>query len=235
MGPEHSSARLERFLQLSDSDPEIIPDPNSPMSVQMQSTNIQIVNCTTPANIFHLLRRQIHREFRKPLVVMSPKQLLRHPQCVSPMEDFDDTGDHMRFKHVIPEVESNLLDSADKIKKLIFCSGQVYYAMLDARRKNNAKHIALVRVEQLAPFPFHQVIAQMKNYPNANIVWAQEEPKNMGAYSFIAPHLLSCMDNIKHSCKRVTYIGRPSSASPAAGTQSLHNKEHSEFIQKVLA
>jgi len=120
MGPEHSSARLERFLQMSDSDPEVIPDLNLPMTVQMQASNMQIVNCTTPANIFHLLRRQIHREFRKPLIVMSPKKLFRLEECVSPIEDFDDTGDSLRFSHVIPEIEPNLINAPEKISKFSF-------------------------------------------------------------------------------------------------------------------
>jgi len=232
MGPEHSSARLERFLQLSDSDSDIIPDPNLPPTTYMQQTNIQIVNCTTPANFFHLLRRQVHREFRKPLIVMSPKNLLRHKLCVSNIEDFDDTGDHTRFVHVIPEVDE--IKPPNEITKVIFCSGQVYYPILEERRKRDIKNIAIIRVEQLAPFPFHNVLPQIKKYPNAKVVWAQEEPKNMGAWSFISPHFATCLEHLNHSCKKISYVGRPPAASPATGRNSEHIKEEQNILNALL-
>ncbi|RYZ99019.1 MAG: 2-oxoglutarate dehydrogenase E1 component, partial [Proteobacteria bacterium] len=164
-GPEHSSARMERFLQMCAQD------------------NMQVVYATTPAQIFHVLRRQVKRDFRKPLVIMSPKSLLRHPRVVSSLDDLVKGG----FKEVIADAQAS--KEASKVKRAVLCSGKIYYELLDEREKNqNDGGTALIRVEQLYPFPADQIASAIKNYPNLKqIIWAQEEPKNMGAYTFVAP------------------------------------------------
>jgi 2-oxoglutarate dehydrogenase E1 component len=200
-GPEHSSARIERFLQ------------------QCADNNIQIVNCTTPANFFHVLRRQLHRPFRKPLIVFTPKSLLRHPKCVSTIEDFTTTGG---FKEVIDDVTAY----PKEVTKLIFCTGKIYYELLAQKEAINAKDIALIRLEQLYPLPLNQINEIVKKYSNAkNYIWAQEEPENMGAWTFIYTRL-------RHI--PFEYIGRPESASPATGYYKIHIKQQQEILEKVF-
>ncbi len=211
-GPEHSSARLERFLQLCGED------------------NMQVVNCTTPANLFHALRRQIHRKFRKPLIVMSPKSLLRHKLCVSELKDF---VSGTSFKRVYPEVDT--LVAKDKVSRVVFTSGKLYYDLLEARRTKAIKDVALVRVEQYYPFPETEIAAQIKAYPHAEIVWAQEEPKNMGAWSFIAPHIEDVMEVQERDQIRLRYVGRKTAASPAAGYAKIHTREQLEVVETALA
>ena len=147
---------------------------------QIQETNWQIVNCTTPANYFHVLRRQIHRDFRKPLIVMSPKRLLRFSKAVSTIDEFDDSsGTQTRFSRVIGDNSPNLV-TPKSVKRIVFCSGNVYYDLIQQREETKINDIAIVRVEQLAPFPFDHIANQASLYPNAEIVWCQEEPMNMG-------------------------------------------------------
>ena len=176
-GAEHSSARLERYLQLSDDDPHTCKVPGH----LNRDTNWQIVNCTTPGNYFHALRRQLKRDFRKPLIVMSPKRLLRLREAVSSIDEF---GEDKNFRVVIPDANPNLCAPED-VHKLIICSGQVYYDLAKARADLKRNRIAIIRLEQVAPFPTHSIQEQFSKYKNARVVWCQEEHFNMGAWSFV--------------------------------------------------
>lgn len=209
-GPEHSSARLERFLQLCASD------------------NMQVANPTTPASLFHLIRRQMHRNFRKPLIIMSPKSLLRHKLAVSSIQDF---ASGTKPNLVIGEVDKH---DPKKIKKVILCSGKVYYDLYEKRKELGRSDIAIMRIEQLYPFPAFVTAEGLAKYPNASVVWCQEEHENMGAYMFIQQRLDRVLENIGHKCKRVTYAGRPASASPAVGYMKLHTKEHAQVMEQVF-
>ncbi len=211
-GPEHSSARLERYLQLCAED------------------NMQVANCTTPANYFHILRRQVRREFRKPLILMTPKSLLRHKLCVSPLEDFaaDST-----FHRVLWDRGEVAKDAA--IKRVVLCSGKVYYDLFKERAKRGEKHVYLLRLEQLYPFPYKAMRKELKRFPRADIVWCQEEPKNMGAWSLVEPCIEEVFDDIGTKQKRAVYIGRPAAASPAAGMLSRHVKEQKALVDEALS
>jgi len=232
MGPEHSSARLERFLQMSDQDLDVVPNMDISVRRQIQKTNWQIVNCTTPANYFHVLRRQVHREFRKPLVIFTPKSLLRHPRAKSPLTAFDDVGDDTRFIRVFYEIDQDLVLD-DKVRRVIFCSGKVYYDLYEERAKRGIKDIALIRVEQLAPFPFDHIEREIKRYPNAQITWCQEEPKNMGAYTFMYFNFKTTIKNINDK-RELQYIGRQPSASPATGSSKQHNREVAKLLKEAM-
>ena len=207
-GPEHSSARLERFLQLAAED------------------NIQVVNCSSPANFFHLIRRQIHRQYRKPLIVMAPKYLLRHPLMVSDAADF---LNNTAFKPVkSDEMESN------KIKRVVIASGKVYFDLLEMKIKNNIKDIALVCIDQYYPFPQFELQAELAKFAKAEIIWCQEEPKNMGAWNFIRDYLDLAVSEIKHSVSKVNYVGRPNRASPSSGYLIKHYQEQAELLKQAL-
>ncbi|XP_062508583.1 2-oxoglutarate dehydrogenase complex component E1-like [Corticium candelabrum] len=227
MGPEHSSARLERFLQMSNDDAEIFPPLNDQFEVkQLKEANWIVSNCTTPANYFHVLRRQLAFPFRKPLIIMTPKSLLRLPEARS---SFDDMTPGTFFKRVIPD---GSIPCDDDVKKLLFCSGKVYYELLKAKKtRGHGSHIAIVRVEQLSPFPFDLVILEAKKYPNADIVWAQEEPKNMGAWTYVQPRLATALAGTR----RVTYAGRPPSAATATGNKKHHLEEQKRLIDLALS
>jgi len=232
-GPEHSSARLERFLQLSDSDPDNIPDLSTPELIEKndQERNWQVLNLSTSANYFHSLRRQIHRDFRKPLVIMSPKNLLRLREASSNFEDFE-TGSI--FHRLIPEATPQKLVPNDQVKRLIYCSGKVYYELIAHREATKTKNVAIVRVEQLIPFPFDLVAAEAQKYKNAELAWAQEEPKNMGAFSFTYHHIRSAVRKDRGPTTEVTYIGRKASASPATGSIQIHHNETEEFLEHAV-
>ncbi|KAI4351093.1 hypothetical protein L6164_005479 [Bauhinia variegata] len=239
-GPEHSSARLERFLQMSNENPFVIPDMDPNVTKQIQECNWQVVNITTPANYFHVLLRQIHRDFRKPLIVMSPKHLLRHKECRSNLSEFEDNGglpgsaECSRFKRVIKE-QNNHSDLEEGIRRLIFCSGKVYYDLDDERRKTKGNDIAICRVEQICPFPYDLIQQELKRYPNAEIVWCQEEPMNMGAYFYALPRLWTCMKSLnKGAMEDIKYVGRAPSAATATGFYKIHKKEQSELVQKAM-
>ncbi|KAL9231630.1 hypothetical protein vseg_006832 [Gypsophila vaccaria] len=240
-GPEHSSARLERFLQMSDDNPYVIPDMDSTLRKQIQECNWQVVNVTTPANYFHVLRRQIHREFRKPLIVMAPKNLLRHKDCKSNLSEFDDVQGHpgfdkqgTRFKRLIKDQNMHS-DLEEGIRRLVLCSGKVYYELDDERRKVNGSDVAICRVEQLCPFPYNLIQRELNRYPNAEIVWCQEEPMNMGAYSYIAPRLCTAMKSVgRGNIDDIKYVGRPPSAATATGFLMVHGKEQNELVHKAL-
>ncbi|MCC7051421.1 MAG: 2-oxoglutarate dehydrogenase E1 component [Bacteroidia bacterium] len=199
-GPEHSSGRLERFLQLC------------------ADNNMQIINATTPANQFHALRRQLKRDFRKPLICFTPKKLLRYPACVSKLEDFTKGG----FKELIDDNKAN----ATSVKRVIFCSGKIYYDLDERRETIKDNSVAIVRLEQLYPMPITQINEVIKKYKNAkNYFWAQEEPENMGAWSFVERKL-------KHL--PFEYVGRPESASPATGYASAHNNQTNAILNKLF-
>ena len=208
-GPEHSSARLERFLQLS------------------AQNNMSVVNLTTPGQVFHALRRQVKRDFRKPLVVMSPKSLLRHPRATSTIQEMA-TG---TFQEVIPDT---LLTDANKVEKVVFVSGKLYYELLEQREKLNDQKTALVRLEQISPFPAAKVKEIMKQYPNAKkVIWSQEEPQNMGAFSYVYFKFASLL-NETGAKAQFAYVGRPDRASPATGSIYRHKMEQTEIIEKVF-
>jgi len=228
MGPEHSSCRLERFLQMSDQDdrtfvPEFTPD-------SIRDTNLIVVNCTTPANFFHALRRQIYSDWKKPLIVASPKLLLRHPEVKSSKQDFA-PGTHMI--RVIPETSNDLV-ADDKIERVLFCSGKVYYDLTTERKSKDIKNIALVRIEQLAPFPFDLVAKEIQKYPNAEITWCQEEHMNHGAWTYMFFNFQTTLKHIGRSQTNPNYIGRVTSASPATGSSKQHAKEQALLMQQAF-
>lgn len=178
-GAEHSSARLERFLQMTDDDPYAVKLPGN----LVKNCNWQVVNCTTPANYFHVLRRQLRRDFRKPLIVMSPKRLLRLREAISNIEDF---SAEKKFRNILPEVEQDIAPP-ERVQKLILCSGQVYYDLVKARSTLKKNNTAIIRLEQIAPFAGMEIQEQFDKYPNAKVVWCQEEHMNMGAWDFVRP------------------------------------------------
>ena len=217
-GPEHSSARLERFLQMCGQD------------------NWIVANCTTPANYFHILRRQLHRSFRKPLVMMTPKSLLRHKLATSTAEDFT-TGSS--FHRVLwDDAEKGQSDTQlvpdDKIKRVVMCSGKVYYDLLEERDARGIDDIYLLRIEQFYPFPAISLVKELERFPQAEMVWCQEEPKNQGAWSFIEPNIEWVLGRTDAVHKRPVYAGRATSASPATGLASQHKAQQEALINDAL-
>lgn len=218
-GPEHSSARLERFLQLCAED------------------NMQVANCTTPANYFHILRRQVKRDFRKPLILMTPKSLLRHKLAVSSLSEMN-LGTNFQYvlldgaEHV--EGSTIKLQKDDKIRRVILCTGKVYYDLYEEREKKGIEDIYLLRIEQLYPFPEKALMNVLKRFLQAEMVWCQEEPQNMGAWSYIAPHLEEVLARMNARHSRVRYTGRPASASPATGLMAQHLEQLSKFLKDAL-
>ena len=220
-GPEHSSARLERFLQLCSND------------------NMQVMNCTTPANYFHALRRQMHRDFRKPLVIMTPKSLLRHKQCISNIDDFNKQNSFHRvlWDHAIDPKSTGFikLKKSKDIKKVILCSGKVYFDLIEAREKLKRNDVIFYRIEQLYPFPVKSLVKELKPYAkNAKFYWCQEEPKNMGAWFSARDYIQWTLDNIKANNNQISYIGRSPDASPATGYAKWHVSQQKEIIKKVF-
>jgi 2-oxoglutarate dehydrogenase E1 component len=219
-GPEHSSARLERYLQLCAED------------------NMQVANCTTPANYFHILRRQLHRDIRKPLVLMTPKSLLRHKRALSKLDDFvigrsfhrillDDAETAAQGQMALAE------DSA--IRRVVLCSGKVYYDLYEEREKRGASDVYLLRIEQLYPFPLKSLVAILSRFKQAEVYWCQEEPKNMGAWHFAGPYLDWVLAQAGCKSKRPIYAGRPSAAAPATGLMSKHLAELKAFMGEVFS
>ena len=220
-GPEHSSARLERFLQLCSND------------------NMQVMNCTTPANYFHALRRQMHRDFRKPLIIMTPKSLLRHKHCISNLDDFSKKNSFHRilWDHAMDSKVKGFikLKKAKKIKKVIICSGKIYFDLLEEREKLKRDDVVFFRIEQLYPFPAKTLAKELKPYSkNANFYWCQEEPKNMGAWFSVRDYIQWTLDNIKANNNKISYIGRNPDASPATGYAKRHLSQQQEIIKKVF-
>ncbi|KAM9804407.1 2-oxoglutarate dehydrogenase-like, mitochondrial [Neosynchiropus ocellatus] len=226
MGPEHSSARPERFLQMSNDDPDHFPECSGDFEVrQLFECNWIVANCSTPANYCHVLRRQILLPFRKPLIIFTPKSLLRHPDARS---SFDDLSKGTRFKRLIPD---NRTQGHSQVKRVIFCTGKVYYELAKERKQRNLDDdVALIRLEQISPFPFDLVREQVEKYTNAELVWCQEEHKNMGYYDYVRPRFLTVVDNKKP----VWYVGRGPAAAPATGNKSTHLNELKRFIDTAF-
>jgi 2-oxoglutarate dehydrogenase E1 component len=218
-GPEHSSARLERFLQMCAED------------------NMQVANCTTPANYFHILRRQMRREFRKPLILMTPKSLLRHKRCVSTLAELSGTSSFHRLlwddAEYLKDQKIRLVRDS-KIRRVVLCTGKVYYDLYEEREKRGIDDIYLMRLEQLYPFPAKALVGELSRFKQAEIVWCQEEPKNMGAWSFVEPYVEWVLDHIGAETKRARYAGRPASASTATGLMSKHNAQIAAFLEEAL-
>ncbi len=220
-GPEHSSARLERFLQLC------------------AHENIQVMNCTTPANYFHALRRQIHRDFRKPLIIMTPKSLLRNKRCTSNIEDFNKKNTFHRILKDHAEVGGYgliKLQEDKKIKKVVLCSGKIYFDLVEAREKTTNDKVLFIRIEQLYPFPVKTLAQELKKFKkNARFFWCQEEPQNMGAWNSARNYIEWTLNYIKAENRKVSYIGRKPAASPATGYLKKHLAQQKEIIEKVLS
>ncbi len=218
-GPEHSSARLERFLQLC------------------AGENIQVVNCTTPANYFHVLRRQMHRDFRKPLIVMTPKSLLRHRKCVSNLNDFTNKNTfHRVLEDDAYSAKSGLIKIRNnkEIKKVVMCSGKIYYDLIEAREKAKIDNIIFIRIEQLYPFPAKTLANLLKKYEKAEFIWCQEEPKNMGAWNTVRNYIDRTLEIIYFTKDKVKYVGRKASSSTATGNLNKHLAQQKEILEKVL-
>jgi 2-oxoglutarate dehydrogenase E1 component len=231
-GAEHSSCRVERFLQQVDEDPDVIPAMHADERRQIQMTNWQVVNCTTPANYYHVLRRQVHRDFRKPLIVVAPKNLLRDKRCTSTL---DDMGGDTRFLRTIGEHDEKILANPEKVRRVVYCTGKVYFELDEHRTKHGIDDVAIVRVEQLAPFPWDKVREEIERYPNAKHMWTQEEPKNMGAWSFVQPRFDTLMEDVSGELvpreARLTYVGRSPAAATATGLGArAHNAEQEKIM-----
>lgn len=211
-GPEHSSARIERYLQLCAED------------------NMQVCNCTTPANLFHVLRRQVRRNFRKPLILMTPKSLLRHKRCVSSIEDF--TNDST-FHRVQDDPKYRSVSQDPKVRRIVFCSGKIYYQLEEARDAQKLD-IAIVRLEQIYPFPDDSIEEEMRRFPKAEVLWCQEEPENMGPWTFVRHRMEAVLERMKRT-PSVRYVGRPEAASPATGSAQAHQQQQDSIIQSAIA
>lgn len=210
-GPEHSSARLERYLQLC------------------AERNMRVCNFTTPANYFHALRRQLKANYRKPLVLMTPKSLLRHKLAVSSLSDF---GPGSAFKYVIPEIDA--IAPEEKVKRVVLCTGKVYYDLLQERRDKGITDVAIVRVEQMFPFPANSLAKALAPYRNAEVVWCQEEPENMGAWTFMDRRIEKVLRTLDIQAKRPDYVGREDAASPATGLARIHQQQQDALVRAAL-
>ena len=211
-GPEHSSGRLERFLQLCGED------------------NIQVCNLTTAANYFHVLRRQVRRNFRKPLIVMTPKSLLRKPEVAAKLADM---GPRTSFHRVFGETDKLAADA--QVRRVLLCSGKVYFDLLHARRERKIDDVAILRMEQLYPFPAKPLAEEAARYRNAEFVWVQEEPENMGAWSFVDRRLEKTLSSLDIKAKRARYVGRPEAAATATGLLKRHTTEQARLVDEALA
>jgi len=219
-GPEHSSARLERYLQMCAED------------------NMQVANCTTPANYFHILRRQLKRDFRKPLILMTPKSLLRHKRAISRLDDMAAGTTFHRLLWDDAETtkgEGIKLVKDDKIRRVVLCSGKVYYDLLEDREKRGIDDVYLLRVEQLYPFPLKALVNELGRFKKADVVWCQEEPKNMGSWTFVEPYLEWVLTQVGGKTKRARYVGRPASAATATGLMSKHAAQLKAFLDDAFA
>jgi 2-oxoglutarate dehydrogenase E1 component len=219
-GPEHSSARLERFLQMCAED------------------NMQVANCSTPANYFHILRRQLKRDIRKPLILMTPKSLLRHKRAVSTIADMATGSSFHRLLWDDAEHkpgEKIKLVKDDKIRRVVLCTGKVYYDLYEEREQRGIDDVYLLRTEQLYPFPLKALVNELGRFKKAEVVWCQEEPKNMGAWSFVEPYLEWVLGQSGGKSKRPRYVGRPASAATATGLMSKHLAQLKSFLDEAFA
>jgi 2-oxoglutarate dehydrogenase E1 component len=229
MGPEHSSARLERFLQMTDDDADVLPNGWDQPSYNAQSLhdcNWIVANPTTPANFFHIMRRQIKMPFRKPLIIMSPKSGLNHPRARSPISDMLEGTEVQR---VIPDAKTAA--NPEAVKRVIFCSGKVYIDIEEEREKRGlTEDVAVVRIEQISPFPFDLVDQELKKHPEAELYWCQEEHKNSGAYEYCKGRIRTLSDRKR----RVFYAGRHSQASVATGNKVTHKRELARMLDQCF-
>jgi 2-oxoglutarate dehydrogenase E1 component len=219
-GPEHSSARLERFLQMCGED------------------NIQVANCTTPANYFHILRRQLHRDFRKPLILMTPKSLLRHKRVISKLSEMGPESSFHRILWDDAQLHPNggiKLAADEKIRRVVLCSGKVYYDLFEEREKRGLEDVYIMRLEQLYPFPLKTLVAELSRFKKAELIWCQEEPRNQGAWAFVQPYLEWVLEQTHSASKRARYVGRPASAATATGLMPSHLKQLKAFLDEALA
>ena len=217
-GPEHSSARLERFLQMCAED------------------NMQVANVTTPANYFHILRRQLKRDTRKPLILMTPKSLLRHKRAVSTLADMDaGSAFHRVLRDDAARGGSVALVPDEKIRRVVLSAGKVYYDLFEEREKRGVDDVYLLRVEQLYPFPLKTLVNELSRFRNAEVAWCQEEPKNMGSWAFVDPYLEWVLAQVNGRTKRPLYIGRPSAAATATGLMSKHLAQLKAFLDEAFA
>jgi 2-oxoglutarate dehydrogenase E1 component len=217
-GPEHSSARLERWLQMCAED------------------NMQVAYCSTPSNYFHILRRQLKRDFRKPLILMTPKSLLRHKRCVSSLAAVSEgTSFHRVLQDDAQRGGEVRLVKDDKIRRVVICTGKVYYDLLEEREKRGIDDVYLLRVEQLYPFPAKSVASELARFKKADVVWCQEEPKNMGSWTFVEPYLEWVLKTAGSKVDRPRYVGRPASAATATGIMSKHMAQLQAFLDEVFA
>ena len=233
-GPEHSSGRMERYLQLSNEDPRVFPSADK-LDRQHQDCNMQIAYLTSPSNLFHILRRQMHRQFRKPLIIFFSKSLLRHPLARSSLSEF--TAEDAHFRWIIPDQEhGKTINEPDQIERVILCTGQVWAALTKHRADKGIKDAAITRIEQLNPFPWAQLRENLDMYPNAkNIVWCQEEPLNAGAWSFTQPRIETLLNETEHhDHKHVLFAGRNPSASVATGLKASHLKEEHDLLEDAF-
>jgi 2-oxoglutarate dehydrogenase E1 component len=218
-GPEHSSARLERFLQMCAED------------------NMQVANCTTPANLFHILRRQLKREIRKPLILMTPKSLLRHKRAVSRLDEMGPSTAFHRLlwddAQLLPNEKIKLV-ADDKIRRVVLCSGKVYYDLYEEREKRGVDDIYLLRIEQLYPFPTKALMAELSRFKQAEIVWCQEEPRNMGGWFFVDTFITWVLNQIGAKNRHARYAGRPASAATASGLMPKHLAQLKQFLDEAL-
>ncbi|GBQ63690.1 2-oxoglutarate dehydrogenase E1 [Ameyamaea chiangmaiensis NBRC 103196] len=210
-GPEHSSARLERYLQLC------------------AENNMQVCNLTTPANYFHALRRQLAHSWRKPLILMTPKSLLRHKLAVSTLAEF---GPGTRFQPVIGEIDTIAADKS--IERVVICSGKVYYDLLAERREGKLDRVAIVRLEQFYPFPAEALAKELARYPAAKVIWCQEEPENNGGWQFVDRRIEGVLTGLKHKAGRPSYVGRDAAASPATGLAKIHAAQQALLVRQAL-
>jgi len=240
-GAEHSSCRIERFLQASDDDPDDIPEFEKDFGrSQIQRANWQVANITTPANLFHIFRRQCHRDFRKPLIIASTKSLFRHKLCKSPLSDF---APGSRFQRLLTERDEEIAANPDKVDRVIFCSGKVYYELVEKRAELGLKNVAIVTLEQIAPFPFDRVQEELMKYKHVdigdglhpgNVIWCQEEPKNMGPWGYVAPRFVTCGREGMNYDLVMRYVGRRAAASPATGYAKVHAAEQNALVKAAL-
>jgi 2-oxoglutarate dehydrogenase E1 component len=218
-GPEHSSARVERFLQSS------------------AEENWIVANCTTPANYFHILRRQMHRDFRKPLILFTPKSLLRHKKCVSKIEEFSEGSSFHRVLWDDAQQGSSetTLAADDKIKRVVLCTGKVYFDLLAERDERGIDDVYLMRVEQMYPFAAMALMKELGRFKQAEFVWCQEEPKNQGAWTFMEPNIEWVLNRIGAEHQRPRYAGRAAAASPATGLASQHKAQQEKLVDEALS
>ena len=211
-GPEHSSARLERYLQLC------------------AERNMAVCNLSTPANYFHKLRRQLKRDFRKPLILMTPKSLLRHKLAVSRLDEFTEAS---TFQFVYPEIDT--IAAPDAVKRVVLCSGKVYYDLLATRRERGIEDVAILRIEQIFPFPERTLGTLLAPYKNADVVWCQEEPENSGAWFFVDRRIEAVLTSLGNKAKRPSYVGREAAASPAPGLAKTHAQQQAKLVDEALS